>query len=136
MVSTLDSESKNLSSNLGRTSLCFVFFNFNRSSFTPFFYNFRSLFSSYQTQYVYNSCNMGTRDLLNINKFKPTIDSGLLCLYKEWHHLQVWIKVLFSQGITYLYPGKIKLSSFQGYIRFVSLLFPLICPRKVVHGWL
>ena len=52
----------------------------------------------------------------------------LLCLYKQWHHLQVWIKVLFSQGTIYLYP------SFAGYIRFVSLLFPLICPHKVVHN--
>ena len=35
----------------------------------------------------------------------------LLCLYKQWHHLQVWLKVLFSQGTTYLYP------SLQGYIK-------------------
>ena len=27
-----------------------------------------------------------------------------MCLHKEWHHLQVWIKVLFSRGATYLYP--------------------------------
>ena len=33
-----------------------------------------------------------------------------------------------SQGTTYLY------SSFQGYIILVSLLFPLICPLKVVHA--
>ena len=51
----------------------------------------------------------------------------MLCLYKQWYELLVCIKGLFSQGTTYLYP------SFQGYIRFVSLLFPLIRPRKVVH---
>ena len=81
-----------------------------------------------------------------INKLKPTINSGsllskhlvtkfkfidsmltnlnpqsivvLLCLYKEWHHFR---------GTNYLYP------SFQGYITFVSLLFPLTRPHKVVH---
>ena len=40
----------------------------------------------------------------------------LLCVYKEWHHLQTWIKVQLSQGTTYLYPS-----------------FPLIRPHKVVH---
>ena len=49
-------------------------------------------------------CNMGMRDLPDM--------LVLLCLY------QVWIKRLFSQGTMYLYP------SFQGYITFVSLLFP------------
>ena len=48
----------------------------------------------------------------------------LLCSYKEWHHLQIWIKLLLFQGTTYLYP------SFQGYIRFVSLFFLLICQCK------
>ena len=40
-------------------------------------------------------------------------------IYKEWHH----------------YPGyKSFVPFFQGYITFVSLLFPLICPRKVVYS--
>ena len=51
----------------------------------------------------------------------------MLFLYNQWYQLLVCIKGLFSQDTTYLYP------SFQGYIRFVSLLFPLICPCKVVH---
>ena len=51
----------------------------------------------------------------------------MLSLYKQWYQLLVCFKGLFSQGTTYLYP------SFQGYIRFVFLLFRLIRPRKAVH---
>ena len=46
-------------------------------------------------------------------KYKYTCD-------ETWNQLQVWIKVLFSQRTTCLYP------SFQKYVRFVSLLFPLM----------
>ena len=37
---------------------------------------------------------------------------------------------MIFQGTNYLYP------SLQGYITFVSLLFPLIRPHKVVHNTL
>ena len=50
------------------------------------------------------------------------------CLYKEWHHFQVWIKVLFSQGSYNLF-----VSLFSGIYQICIPVFPLICPRKVLH---
>ena len=51
--------------------------------------------------------------IANTNKYKPTIDSHYVVSithYKQWHQLLVYVKGLFSQGTTYLYP------SFEGYM--------------------
>ena len=61
-----------------------------------------------------------------------------LCVPLDQRYYALWIKGLHvfhvildhniqKQGYIYLYP------SFQGYIGFVSLLFPLIRPLKVLH---
>ena len=44
-------------------------------------------------------------DSILLTNSNPQSIVVLLCLYKQWHHLHVWIKVLFSQGTTYLFSG-------------------------------
>ena len=71
------------------------------------------------------------------DEIQAVIEPGMhICIFAKVVHMYMHNllsvlagvdQVLFSQSTTYLYP------SFQGYIRFVSLLFPLICPCKVVH---